>query len=266
VLTIIGERINSTREPIAGAIRARDAAFIQKEALEQVQAGAHYLDVNAAALLENEPAHMEWLVSTVQQAADVRLCLDSPNAEAIAAGLAAHQGRALVNSISAERARAQAILPLVKRYDAEVIGLTLEEGTMPTTAADRARLAQAVVAIAAEYGVQQERIFIDPLVRCVASEPTQGREVLDATRAISHALPRVRVVCGLSNVSYGLPRRRLLNRTFLAMCMAAGLGAAVLDPLDKHLMSTLRAAEALRGEDEYCLEYLKAHREGRLAD
>ena len=266
MLIIIGERINSTRKAIAEAIRARNAALIQKEAGEQVRAGAHYLDVNAAALLENEPVHMEWLVNTVQQAVEVPLCLDSPSPEALAAGLSAHRGRALVNSISAERSRAQAILPLVRQHDAEVIGLTIGESGIPTTAAERARLAQAVVAIATEYGIQQERIFIDPLVRCVAPEPTQGREVLEAMRAISQALPKVKIVCGLSNVSYGLPRRGLLNRTFLAMCMAAGLSAAVLDPLDKHLMSTLRAAEALGGQDEFCLEYLRAHREGRLSD
>lgn len=266
MLTIIGERINSTRKAVAEAIRGRDAAFIQKEAVDQVQAGAHYLDVNAAAVLDNEPAHMEWLVRTVQKAVNVGLCIDSPSAEAIAAGVAVHEGRAIVNSISAERSRAEALLPLVRKHNADVIGLTISEKEMPRTSADRLAFAQAIVRLAAEYGVAQDRIYIDPLVRCVASEPTQGREMLDAVRAISQALPQTRVVCGLSNVSYGLPRRRLLNRTFLAMCVATGLSAAVLDPLDKDLMAALRAAEALAGRDEFCMEYLRAHREGRLVD
>lgn len=266
MLTIIGERINSTRKAVAGAIRARDAAFIQKEAVDQVQAGANYLDVNAAAVLDNEPAHMEWLVKTVQKAVNVGLCIDSPSTEAIAAGLAVHEGRAIVNSISAERSRAEALLPLVRQHDAEVIGLTISEKQMPRTSADRLVFAQAIMQIASEYGVAQDRIYIDPLVRCVASEPMQGGEVLEAIRAISQALPQARVVCGLSNVSFGLPRRRLLNRTFLAMCIAMGLGAAVLDPLDKDLMAALRAAEALQGRDEFCIEYLRAHREGRLMD
>ena len=263
-MLIIGERINGTRKRIGQAILARDREHIQQEARAQVAAGADFVDVNAGTQPDREPEDLAWLVSTVQAAVDAPLCLDSPNPAALEAGLAAHRGRALVNSVTAEEARARSVLPLIRRFGAQVIGLTMDDRGMPSTAQARLEIARAIVAQAAACGIAPGDVLIDPLVRPVSSEPEQPAAVLEATAQIRASLPEVRVVYGLSNISHGLPNRRLLNQTFLAMGLAAGLQAALLDPLDTELMAVLRAAEALLGQDEFCLNYIAAHREGRL--
>ena len=259
-MLIVGERLNSTRKAVARAIADRDDAMIHLEARRQADAGADFIDLNVAAAGGDEPAAMQWAVRAVQQAADVPVCIDSPNPEALAAGLAAHQGPAMVNSISGEQARMEAVLPLVKQHGAAVVALALEDAGMPSTADDRLRIARAIVERLTGEGIAADRIYLDPLVRAVSTEPGQGRQLLDAIRAIRRQLSGVHIISGLSNISFGLPNRSLLNRTFLAMAIAAGMDAAILDPLDRRLMSALCAAQALLGQDEFCTDYLAAHR------
>jgi len=266
VITIVGERLNSTRRAVAAAIAERDADFVRKEAVAQAEAGADFLDVNAAARLAQEIDDLKWMIGVVQEAVATPLCIDSPSPEAIAAGLEATRGEVLVNSITAERERAEQILPLVRDRGARVVGLTMGESGMPSTAAQRRDLAQEIVDLAARHGVPADHVYIDALVRPVSTESAQGREFLEGVRAIRDAGTGAHVICGLSNVAFGLPRRRLLNRTFLAMAMAMGLDAAIVDPLDQRLMATMRAGCALLEMDEFCVEYLAAHREGALGD
>jgi len=264
MITIVGERLNSTRRAVAAALAARDAGFVRSEAMQQTQAGAHFLDVNAAAGVSREIEDLRWMIEVVQEVVDTPLCIDSPDPKAIAAGVEAARGEVMINSMTAEPERAAQILPIVRERGARVIGLTLDKAGMPETAQQRRDLAAAMVDLAAKHNVAAERVYIDALVRPVSTEAGQGRQFLEALRLVRDSVAGAHLICGLSNVSFGLPNRQLLNRTFLAMAMAMGLDAAIVDPLDAPLMATIRAGCALLEMDEYCLGYLAAHREGLL--
>jgi len=263
-MLIIGERINGTKKRIREAIIARDTAFIQEEARRQAEAGAQMLDVNAGTPPEREPEDLAWLTETVQAAVDLPLCLDSPNPDALAAGLALHRGRPMVNSVTGDAARQERVFPLVRRHQALLVGLTLDESGMPSTAEPRVAVASRIIAAAEAAGIPPSDLYIDPLVLPVGADAAQGPAVLEATRRLRQEFPPVHISYGLSNVSYGLPNRSLLNQTFLAMGLAMGLDAAILDPLDRRLMATLRAAEALVNLDEFAARFIAAHRAGRL--
>lgn len=265
-MIIVGERINGTRTRVREAVIARDADFVAEEARRQAEAGADYIDVNAGTNPEREVEDLAWLVGIVQQAVEKPVCIDSPNVEALEAGLKASTGRALVNSASAEGGRMEAVLGLVQRHGARVVGLTLDDQGLPKTAQQRIEIAQKLVGRAEEIGIQREDVFIDPLARAVAVENEQGAEFLDAVAGITGTLPGVHVICGLSNISFQMPSRRLLNRTFIAMAMARGMDAAIVDPLDGGLMAAVCAGTVLLGQDEMCMEFIQAHRAGRLAE
>jgi len=265
-MIIVGERINGTRTRVREAVTARDADFVAEEARRQAEAGADYIDVNAGTNPEREPEDLGWLVGIVQQSVEKPVCIDSPNVEALEAGLKASTGRALVNSTSAEGGRMEAVLGLVERHGARVVGLTLDDSGLPKTAQQRIEIAQKLVGRAEEMGLKRDDIFIDPLARAVAVENEQGAEFLDSVAGIRGALPGVHVICGLSNISFQMPSRRLLNRTFIAMAMARGMDAAIVDPLDGGLMAAVCAGAVLLGQDEMCMEYIQAHRAGRLAE
>jgi 5-methyltetrahydrofolate--homocysteine methyltransferase len=264
-MIVIAERINGTRKHVQQAILGRDADHIRQEASAQAEAGAHYIDVNAGTQPAREPEDLVWLVKTVQGVVDLPCAVDTPNPAAMAAALEVHRGQALVNSITGEKARLEGILPLVVKHKARVIALALDDSGMPSTCEQRCAVAAAIVRQVAGKGVPLTDLFIDPLVRPLSSEPEQVAAVLAATAAIKAAHPGVNISYGLSNISFGLPNRHLLNRTFLAMAIAQGLDAALIDPLDRHLMAVLRAARALLAQDEYCAGYIAAHREGRLS-
>jgi 5-methyltetrahydrofolate--homocysteine methyltransferase len=263
-MLIVGERINGTRAEIARAISERDAEFIKKEARIQVDAGAEMLDINAGTHPKTEVEDLKWLVEVVQGEVDTPLAIDSANSEALAAGLSVHRGKALINSITAEEERFRAALPLIKKYDASVVALTMAGTIMPESAQGRVAIAEDLIQRFAAAGIPQEKIYFDPLVRPVATEGAQGRAVLEAVREIKEKFPGARTICGLSNVSFGLPRRGLLNRTFLAMLLASGLDAAIIDPTDKGMMAAIFASRALLGQDEYSLKYIDAQRKGLL--
>ncbi|MGB9662285.1 MAG: methyltetrahydrofolate cobalamin methyltransferase [Moorellaceae bacterium] len=263
-MLIVGELINSSRKPIAEAIAARDKAYIQELAVKQVEAGAHVIDVNCGTSIGEEAAVMAWLVDIVQEVVEVPLCIDSPSPQALEAGLARHKGKALVNSITAEKQRWEEVLPLVREYKASVIALCMDEQGMPETVEDRLRVADKLVSGLVAAGIPEEDIYLDPLIKPLSVNPSCGREALESTRALREKYPGVHLIGGLSNISYGLPERRLLNRAFMVMCLTVGMDAFILDPLDKSLMSLLAAAKALAGWDEYCLEYIQAARAGRL--
>lgn len=263
-MIIVGERINGTGRQVRAAVIARDASFIASLAQRQAEAGAHYLDVNAGTPPEREPEDMAWLVTTVQGATGKPCCLDSPNALALRAGLEVHQGQALVNSASAESGRMAPVLALAAEHHARLVALTLDDSGLPTTAEQRITIATRLGEAAGGAGIPPSDLFIDPLARSIATENDQGAAFLNAVAGITVSLPGVHVICGLSNISFQMPRRPLLNRTFLAMAMARGLDAAILDPLDQATMASVCAAETLLGRDEMCLNYIQAFRAGRL--
>ena len=265
-MIIVGERINGNTKRVREAIIGRNAEFIAEQAKLQVEAGADYVDANAGTEPEREAEDMVWLVETVQAAVEKPVCIDSASVAVLEAGLGAHRGQALVNSVSAEAARLGPVLALVGKHGARVVGLTLDDSGLPTTADQRVALARTLGEAAKAAGVAPSDLFIDPLARAVGLENDQGAAFLDAVAGIREALPEAHVICGLSNVSFQMPARRLLNRTFLAMAMAKGLDAAILDPLDGGLMAVVCAGEALLGRDEMCLGFIQAHRAGSLAE
>lgn len=264
-MLIIGERINTSRTTIEEAVEKKDAKVIQDEAKVQIEAGAQMLEVNCGTRVATEPEDMSWLVRVVQEAVDIPLSIDSPNPKAIEAGLAVHKGRAMVNSITAIASRADGILPLVKKYNSQLVALLMDERGMPKTSEEMLTVAKKIMGLVAGYGVKEDDLYLDPLVRPVSTEPKQVGEVLKTIRSI-RSLGRVKSIVGLSNISFGLPKRSLINRTFLALALEAGLDAAIIDPTDPQMIATLKASNALLGKDEYCLEYIAAHREGKLRE
>ncbi|HUW65311.1 MAG TPA: methyltetrahydrofolate cobalamin methyltransferase [Spirochaetia bacterium] len=263
-MLIVGELINSSRQAIAAAIEGRDRAYLQDLARRQVEAGANVIDVNCGTKFGTEAAVMTWLVDALQEVVDVPLCIDSPSPQVLEAGLSPCRDKALVNSISAERERMQEVLPLLTKYKASVVALCMDDGGMPKSVPDRLRIAEKLVPELVAAGVPEEDIYLDPLIKPLAVDNSHGSEALESIRALREKYPRVHLICGLSNISFGLPRRPLLNRAFALMCFALGMDAFILDPLDRHLMSLLTAAGALAGRDEFCLEYIAAERSGKL--
>ena len=265
-MIIVGEKINSSISKVAKAIETRDLKFIQDLAMGQVEAGARYLDVNAGTSIMSEVQDIEWLVNTVQEVVDVPLCIDSPNPEAIKAGirLCKAQEPPMINSITGEKERMEAILPLVAECGGPVIALTSDEGGMPETVEDRLAVAERIYNAVQEYGIGPERLFFDPLVFPLSTSSENGLVFLNAVRSIKERCPGVKTISGLSNISYGLPKRKLINRVFLTLALGAGMDAAIMDPLDKRIMATVRAAEALLNQDDYCMDYLGAFRRGEL--
>jgi len=265
-MIVVGERINGTAKRVREAVVGRNRDFIAEQAKLQADAGADYIDVNAGTKPDREPEDMAWLVETVQAAVDKPICVDSSNPEALKVGLEACKGQALVNSASAEEGKKDGVLALVQQHGARVVALTLDESGLPKTADQRIAIARTLVEAAEKHGIAREDVFIDPLARAVAVENEQGAALLDAVAGIRESLPGAHLICGLSNISYQMPARRLLNRTFLAMAMARGMDAAIIDPLDGGLMAAICAAEVLLGQDDMCMQYIQAHRAGRLEE
>lgn len=264
-MLVVGELINTSRKHIKEAVEAKNAAYIQKIAMEQVEAGADYLDINCGTRLYDEEETMAWLVNTVREVVQLPLCIDSPNPKALAVGLElASDGQAMVNSISAEKERFEQVLPLVQKYKTKVVALCMDDEGIPETAKDRLRVADKLVGDLVAEGILQDDIYLDPLIKPLGVNNQFGLEVLDSVRSIHLKYPQIHFVCGLSNISFGLPERKLLNRAFMVMNIAVGMDAFILDPMDQTIMSLFGAARALAGQDEYCMGYISGVRAGRI--
>jgi len=263
-MLIIAERINASRKTIAQAISGADIAFIQGEAKAQTDAGAHYIDVNAGTFVGQEAEKLRWIVEAVQEVTDLPLSIDSPDPAVIQAMLPLVKKAPIINSITLEPSRIEGILPLVLANKAKVIALCQAEEAMAETADDKVRLAGQLVAKLTGAGVPLDDIYIDPLVYPLSTNPQSAHATLDAISRIMREYSGVHTVCGLTNVSYGLPARKLINRAFLAAAVAMGLDAAIIDPTDKQLFAMLKAVTLVAGKDDYCMEYISAFREGRL--
>ena len=254
---IIGELINSNRGEIAKALKERDEVLIRRVARAQYEAGADVIDLNAAESMKDEVNNLRWLINIVEDelGKDIRLAIDTSNPSAMEAGLAACTTPPVINSISNEKKNSK-LIELAAEGGAEVIGLAMGEHGMPRTARERIKEARALLDKCDRAGLNRSRLYIDTICIAVGSSPEQGREVLTATREIKQRLG-VKTFTAISNVSFGLPNRRLLNRTFLTMLIEAGLDGAIMDPTDKGIMEAVYASRALVGLDEYCLQYIR---------
>jgi len=263
-MLIIAERINASRKTISQAIVAADRAFIQAEAKAQAAAGAHYIDVNAGTFVGEEAEKLKWIVDAVQEATDLPLSIDSPDPEVIRANLPLVKKTPIINSITLETSRIEGILPLVVAYKTKVIALCQAEQEMAETTEDKKRLAGLLVEKLTAAGVPLDDIYIDPLVYPLSSNPQSAAATLEAIRGIMKEFPGVHTVCGLTNISYGLPARKLINRAFLAAAITMGLDSAIIDPTDKLLFAMLKASTMVVGKDDFCMDYICAFREGRV--
>ena len=256
---IIGERINPTgRKAFAEELRGGDLGTVTSDALAQVQAGADMLDVNAGIPLVDEPELLKQMLITVQDAVDAPICIDSSVIEALEAGLSVYEGRALVNSVTAEDERLEQILPLVAKHDAAVIGLANDETGIPETPEKRLECARRIVAAANEYGIATADVIIDPLAMTVGADTEAVTTTLRTIALIRQELG-VNMCLGASNVSFGLPQRHVLNAAFLPMAMAAGLTSAIMSTAEVCVQS-VRASDLLLGHDAWGANWIAAHR------
>lgn len=262
-MLIIGEKLNSAIPSVRQIINDKNAAAVQDLALKQVAAGAGYLDLNTAQC--DEVADMEWLIHTVQEVTDAPLCIDSTSAPAIKKGLETARGKVMINSISLEKARLDGVLPLVLEYQCPVIGLTVDDNGIPKTAEDRIRLTERLVEVLSKHDYDLTQLYVDPLVLPLAANHTNAAMFFQCLHDIKR-LFNVKTVSGLSNISFNMPKRKIINRYFLAICMANGMDAAILDPLDGKIMTAVTTVDLLLGKDRFGQGFLKAYRKGLLED
>jgi cobalamin-dependent methionine synthase I len=260
---IVGELINTSRKAIKPAVEQRDTNFIQEIAKKQMEAGVTYVDVNCGTMVYNEVETMQWLVESIQEVVNTPLCIDSPDPKVLEAGLALCKHRQpMINSITAEKERFDIVLPLVLKYKAKIVALCMSDKGMPQSSEDRIAVVKKLVNDLTATGVPEDDIYLDPLVTPVSTGGKYGRDVLDTVRFIHQEYPNVHTICGLSNISYGLPNRKVLNQAFMIQTMACGMDAYILDPFDKTMMGFVYASQALLGQDDFCSAYLMAHRRG----
>ena len=258
---LIGERINPTgRRIFQEQLRAGDLSAIERDVIAQVEGGADVLDVNMGVPMTDEPELLAQAITLVQTLTDKPICIDSSVVEALEAGLAAYQGRALVNSITAEDDRMAAILPLVKKYDAAIIALPNDAEEIPMEADRRLELVQHIVDVATtEYGIAMADIVIDPLAMPIGADQQVVNTTMETMRRIRdvHGL---NMTCGASNVSFGMPNRHTLGGAFLPMAMTAGLTSAIMDTRTPQIVDSVKAADLLLGHDEWGGSWIAAHR------
>ena len=253
---IIGERINPTgRKVLAAEMAAGNFERVRKDALAQVQAGAHMLDVNAGIPLADEPGILAEAVRIVQSIVEVPLCIDSSIVKALESGLAAYKGKPLVNSVTGEDERLETVLPLVAQYKAAVIGISNDETGISEDPSVRFSIARKIVERAEKYGIPREDVLIDPLAMPIGAVRYAGQALFTLVRRCREELG-VNTCCGASNISFGLPDRPALNAAFISMAIAAGMTCSITNPLEREIRKMILAADVMMGRDENCAEWL----------
>ena len=258
---IIGERINPTgRKILAEEMKNGDYSRVEADALAQVAAGAHMLDVNAGIPLANEPRILAEAVQLVQSITDVPLSIDSSVVEALEAGLAVYQGKALVNSVTGEDEVLERVLPLVAKHKAAVVAISNDETGISEDPNVRFAVAKKIVERAADHGIPYTDVVVDPLVMPIGAINTAGVQVMALVRRLRDEL-KVNTTCGASNVSFGLPNRNGINSAFLTMAMGAGMTSAITSPLHAEVMQAVRGGDVMMGHDPDCSNWIRAYRE-----
>lgn len=264
-MIIIGEKLNSTIPAIRPAIEAYDSNAIVDLAKRQIEAGATFIDINAGMFPEDEPKRLAWMAEVVQKATGAPLSIDSPNPAAIRRALEVNKNpKVLINSITAEPKRFDDVVSLILEYDTSVIALCMGEGGIPQTVLERMKIADHLVSTLCIAGMVEKDIYLDPLILPISTGSENGNVALETIRQMRTEFPTIHIACGLSNISFHLPARQLLNQAFLVAAIQAGMDGAIIDPLDKRLMSLIFASEALFGKDKHCKAYLKKYRDGEI--
>jgi 5-methyltetrahydrofolate--homocysteine methyltransferase len=257
---IIGERINPTgRKKLQEELKAGNFDTVKADAIAQVEAGAVILDVNAGVPGADEPALLVQMIAVLTELTDVPLCIDTANDEALEAALNVYSGKALVNSVNGEEEKLETVLPLIKQYDAAVIGLTMDDEGIPKTLEKRIEIAGKIIDRATGLGIAAEDIVIDPLAMSVGADDQAGKMALDAVEAIVQKFG-VNITMGCSNISFGMPDRELLNGAFLAMAIRCGLTCPITNPLLDEVVISISAADLAMGRDEYAMNWIEGFR------
>ena len=258
---VIGERINPTgRKILAEEMKRGDFSRVVADALAQVAAGAHMLDVNAGIPLADEPAMLAEAIKLVQSVTDVPLSIDSSIIAALESGLSVYQGKALVNSVTGEDECLEAVLPLVAKYGAAVVAISNDETGISEDPNVRYEVARKIVERAADYGIPREDVVVDPLVMPIGAINSAGKQVMHLVQRLRTEL-RVNTTCGASNVSFGLPNRNGINSAFLTMAMGAGMTSAITSPLHAEVMQAVLGADVMMGHDADCARWIRKYRE-----
>lgn len=261
---IIGERINPTgRKKLAAEMLEGDLSRVERDAKAQVEAGAHILDINVGITSiepeKTEPELMIRAIELVQSITDVPLCIDSSVAPALIAGIKASKGRPLVNSVTGEEDRLESILPVVAEYKVPVIAICNDESGISYDVDVRFAVAKRIVERAESYGIAREDVVVDPLAMPIGAVGTAGADLFRLVRMVREELG-CNTVCGASNISFGMPNRSLINRTFVPMAIAAGMTSAITNPLEQEIRNSIYAADLLMGYDEMAMNYITAMR------
>ena len=258
---VIGERINPTgRKLLAEEMANGNYDRVQSDAVAQIEAGATMLDVNAGIPLANEPKILAESIQLIQSFTDIPLSIDSSIVEALEAGLAVYQGKALVNSVTGEEERLEVVLPLVKKYGAAVVAISNDETGISEDPNERFKVAKKIVERAADYGIDRQDVVVDPLIMPVGAINLAGRSALDLIIRLRSEL-KVNTTCGASNISFGLPNRHGMNAAFLSMAAGAGMTSAIMNPLHSEEMTAILGADVMNGLDPECRKWIKKFRE-----
>lgn len=263
-MIIIGEKINGAIPEIKKAIEEKDAGLIKIRAIQQAEAGADYLDICAGTHPGLEVKTLLWLMAIVQEVVDKPLCIDSSNPRTIEAVLKSAKKPGIINSVSGEGEKCEIIYPLIKGTDWKVIALTCDGRGIPKDVESRVDIAVKLVEKSLAYGISLESILLDPLVIALATDSNSVLTFLKTMKRLKEIYPTIIITSGLSNISYGLPLRKILNRHFLTLALYYGMDSAIMDPCDRDLIATLYATEALLGRDQYCIEYCDAFRNNKI--
>ena len=258
---IIGERINPTgRKLLAAEMKSGDFSRVEKDAISQVNAGAHMLDVNAGIPLADEPALLAKAIKIVQAVTDVPLSIDSSIVAALESGLSVYQGKALVNSVTGEEDRLETVLPLVAKYGAAVVAISNDETGISEDPDVRFEVARKIVNRASDYGISHEDGVVDPLVMPIGAINSAGKQIIHLVRRLRNEL-KVNTTCGASNVSFGLPNRNGINAAFLTMAIGSGMTSAITSPLHPEVMQAILGANVMMGKDPNCSHWISCYRD-----
>lgn len=261
-MIIIGEKINGAIPSVAEAIRNKDADFIKNLAKAQADAGADFIDVCASTDVEVELETMKWLIDLVQEATDTPIAVDSPSAEVCAESIKFCNRPGLVNSVSMEGNKADVIFPLIADTEWQCVALLCDDSGIPKSEEQRMEVFSAIMEKAKAHNIDPARLHIDPLVEMLCTSEDGINVILDVIQQIKKQYPTIHVTGGASNISFNLPARKFVNQAFLVLCMGVGMDSAIIDPLKQHMMGLIHATEALKGMDEYCIEYINGYRKG----
>ena len=269
-MLVIGEKINASIKSVGQAISNKDQEFLANLAVAQDDAGADYIDVNAGVgqdAREDASAIMEWVIDVVQNATDKPVCVDSDDPAVLEAALNKYRGEAvMINSVNAEPERLESVGRLAADRKASLIALVMKEEGIPRTVEERLDAAEIIIKHLTRLGIQEDKIYFDPLVLPISVDSTQGLITIKTIEQIKSRYPSAKTVMGLSNISFGLPNRGMVNRSFMLMAASAGLDAAIMNPLDAKIMSLVKVADMLTAKDPRCKGFIRAHRKGLLID